>query len=87
MSDNALPPRDRAEQPDPMPEELPSQRVERMCREKGWDLIHWRRGNDTACGKGLVSREDPHLATCPDCRRMAVLPPLEAPAREPGQDG
>jgi hypothetical protein len=87
VSDNCLPPGDRADAPEPLPEENALERVQRMCREKGWDLIHWRRGSDTACGRGLVSREDPHQATCPDCRRLAVLPPLEDPARDPGQEG
>lgn len=87
MSDRCLPPGDRTEAPDPMPPETASQRIERLCRENGWDVIHWRRGNGTACGKGLVVHEDPQRATCNDCRRLAVLSPLGEPVRDPGQEG
>lgn len=85
--DRCLPPGDRTETPDPLPPEKPSERVDRLCRENGWDVVHWRRDKGTACGRGLVVHDDPKEATCNDCRRLAVLPPIETPEREAGQEG
>lgn len=34
--DRALPPSDRAEEPDPLPRETALERVQRICPEHGW---------------------------------------------------
>ena len=36
--DRALPPSDRQETPDAQPDEKPSDKIKRICRERGWTI-------------------------------------------------